>query len=180
MDNGASSYRRFLDGDEAAFDEIINEYRLPLTMFINRYVHDMWTAEDIAIDVFSYIIVHPRRYNFSCQLKTYLFMLGRSRALDHLRRKKKIVFTPLTEAETLEDQVSVEESYLADERKKTVDRAIRSLPADMRAAVHLVYFEELSYEEAAKIMKKTKKQVDNLLYRSKAKLREILKEGELL
>ena len=181
MDNGASSYRRFLDGDEAAFDDIMEEYRLPLTMFINRYVHDLWTAEDIAIDVFSYLIVNRHRYNFKVQLKTYLFMLGRSRALDHLRRKKKIVFTPLTEAETIPDDVSPEEAYLRDEQRKAVNRALEELPQDMRAAVHLVYFEELSYEDAARIMKKTRKQVDNLLYRSKAKLRQILgEEGELL
>ena len=181
MDNGASSYRRFLDGDEAAFEEIMEEYRLPLTMFINRYVHDLWTAEDIAIDVFSYILVYRNRYNFKVQLKTYLFMLGRSRALDHLRRKKKIVFTPLTEAETIPDDISPEEAYLRDERRKAVNVAVESLPRDMRVAVHLVYFEELSYEDAARVMKKTRKQVDNLLYSAKAKLRETLgREGELL
>ena len=45
----------------------------------------------------------------------------------------------------------------------------------------MIYFEELSYEETAKVMKKNKKQIDNLLYRSKEKLRTILgKEGEQL
>ncbi len=181
MDKGASSYRRFLDGDDSAFDEIMKEYRLPLTMFINRYVNDMWTAEDIAIDVFSYLIVHRHRYDFRVQFKTYLFMLGRSRALDHLRRKKKIVFTPLTEAETLEDDITPEEAFMKDERKRAVHHALEALPQEMRAAVHLFYFEELSYDETARIMKKSRKQVDNLLYRSKAKLRTILgEEGKLL
>ena len=36
MDNGASSYRRYLDGDEAAFDEILRLYRDNLTFFITR------------------------------------------------------------------------------------------------------------------------------------------------
>ena len=44
----------------------------------------------------------------------------------------------------------------------------------MRLAVHLVYFEELSYEEAARVMKKSKKQIDNLLYRAKSFLRSEL------
>ena len=57
-----------------------------------------------------------------------------------------------------------------------MSRALADLPADMRSAVHLVYFEELSYEEAAKIMKKSKKQLDNLLYRARAHLREELSE----
>ena len=82
MDNGACSYRRFLDGDESAFDEIMKELFDGLVFFFNRYVYDIHTAEDLAIDVFSELIVHRRRYNFRVSMKTYLFMLGRSRALD--------------------------------------------------------------------------------------------------
>ena len=45
MDNGASSYRRFLDGDEHAIDEIMEELFFPLVFFINRYVQDVPAAE---------------------------------------------------------------------------------------------------------------------------------------
>ena len=48
MDNGASSYRRFLEGELSAFEEIIDEYREGLIFFINRYVSDLDLAEDIA------------------------------------------------------------------------------------------------------------------------------------
>lgn len=54
MDNGASSYRRFLDGDESAFNEIMEELFRSLVFFINGYVHDIHAAEDIAIDAFLY------------------------------------------------------------------------------------------------------------------------------
>ena len=57
-----------------------------------------------------------------------------------------------------------------------MNNALIQLTDDMRAAVHLVYFEQLSYEDAAKVMKKNKKQVDNLLYRAKSTLRTILTE----
>lgn len=83
MDNGARSYRRFLDGDKSAFDAIMHESFDSLVFFINRYVRDSHAAEDIAIDAFSDLIVHPHRYNFRVTLKTYLFMLGRSRALNY-------------------------------------------------------------------------------------------------
>ena len=36
MDNGASSYRRFLDGDDSAMDEIMEELFFPLVFFVNR------------------------------------------------------------------------------------------------------------------------------------------------
>ena len=56
-----------------------------------------------------------------------------------------------------------------------------ALSDDMSVVIHLIYFEDLSYDEAAKVMKKNRKQVDNLLYRAKKELRIILgKDGEHL
>ena len=182
MDNGASSYRRFLDGDESAFDEIMKELFDNLVFFIDRYVHDINAAEDIAIDAFSDLVVNKHRYNFKVTLKTYLFMLGRSRALNYIKHRKVINFVELTEADNISDeQETLEDIILEDERKRVVNNALNSLPDDMRVVVHLIYFEDLSYDEAAKVMKKNRKQVDNLLYRAKKELRIILgKDGELL
>lgn len=183
MDNGASSYRRFLDGDETAFDDILNAYRDSLTFFINRYVNDISAAEDIAIDCFMELVVHRRRYNFKTSLKTYLFMLGRSRAIDYIRRRQRMKTSSLSDLseQELADSAELEEAVLAGERQRVVSEALDKLPDDMAAAVHLVYFEGLSYEEAAAVMKKKRKQIDNLLYRAKAQLRSIIgKEGELL
>ena len=174
MDTGASSYRRYLDGDEGAFEQIVKEYFDNLVFFIDGYVHDPAAAEDIAIDTFSDLIVHKRRYNFSVTLKTYLFMLGRSRALDHLRRRKFLSPDPIPE--NYPAQQDLEAEYLAGEEKQALHRALKTLPNDMQQALHLVYFEDLSYEQTAKVMKKSKKQVDNLLYRGKERLRTILKK----
>ncbi|MBE5930861.1 MAG: sigma-70 family RNA polymerase sigma factor [Lachnospiraceae bacterium] len=182
MDYGACSYRRFLDGEESAFDEIMKELFHGLVFFVDRYVHDTHAAEDIAIDAFSDLIVHKHRYNFKVSLKTYLYMIGRSRALDYLKHRKVIEFTELTEeTELASEEKTLEECVLTEERKRTVNMAIASLPEDMRVVIHLIYFEEMTYEEAAKVMKKNRKQVDNLLYRAKKELRSLLGEdGELL
>ncbi len=182
MDYGACSYRRFLDGDESAFDEIMKELFHGLVFFVDRYVHDVHAAEDIAIDAFSDLIVHKHRYNFKVSLKTYLYMIGRSRALDYIKHRKVIAFTELSEAsEPASGEKSLEEQALAEERKRVVNAAVAGLPADMQVVIHLIYFEEMTYEEAAKVMKKNRKQVDNLLYRAKKELRSLLGEdGELL
>lgn len=182
MDHGACSYRRFLDGEESAFDEIMKELFHGLVFFVDRYVHDVHAAEDIAIDVFSDLIVHKHRYNFKVSLKTYLYMIGRSRALDYLKHRKVIEFTELTEeTEVSSEEKTLEECVLTEERKRTVNAAIEKLPEDMRVVIHLIYFEEMTYEEVAKVMKKNRKQVDNLLYRAKKELRSLLGEdGELL
>ncbi|MBQ9746254.1 MAG: sigma-70 family RNA polymerase sigma factor, partial [Clostridia bacterium] len=143
MDNGASSYRRFLDGEESAFDEIMTAYREGLTLFINRYVCNAAEAEDIAIDVFTYILLHKNRYNFKTSFKTYLYMLGRSRALDYLRKRRRLDTFSLEEAEGQGEPP--EESVFECERKRAVNEAVSKLPREMREAVHLFYFEELSY-----------------------------------
>lgn len=177
MDNGACSYRRFLNGDERAFAEIMEELFRSLVFFVDRYVQDVHTAEDIAIDVFADLIVHRHRYNFKVTLKTYVFMLGRSRAIDYLRRHKGVSVVELSETtERFAEHRQLEDLVLADERRRMVNAAVAQLPENMRIAVHLVYFEDMTYDEAAKVMKKNRKQVDNLLYRAKKELRHILGE----
>ena len=178
MDNGACSYRRFLDGDESAFDDIMNELFDSLVFFLNRYVNDIHAAEDIAIDAFSELIIHKNRYNFKVSLKTYLFMIGKSRALNYIKRRKIINFVPLNEAEHKEDIETIENLILTNERKRVLYNAIQKLNFDMQTVIHLIYFEDMSYKDAAKVMNKTRKQIDNLLYRAKNELRSILGEKE--
>ena len=181
MDNGASSYRRFLDGDESAVDEIMGELFFPLVFFVNRYVQDLPAAEDVAMEAMTELFVHKHRYNFRVSLKTYLFLLGKSRALNWLKHRRRLGETDLEEASEDPEQEELEQRALDSERKRVVNAALAQLPEDMRMAVHLVFFEELSYEETARIMKKNRKQVDNLLYRAKKALRSILgEEGEQL
>ena len=146
MDNGASSYRRFLDGDENAFESIMKELFRGLVFFIDGFVHDPHAAEDIAIDTFSDLIVHKHRYNFKVSLKTYLYMIGRSRALDYIKHRKVIDFVELSEAHTLADETAaLEAQVLSDERKRLLHAALAKLSEDMRVAVHLIYFEEMNF-----------------------------------
>ncbi|MBD9118961.1 MAG: RNA polymerase subunit sigma-24, partial [Clostridiales bacterium] len=70
----------------------------------------------------------------------------------------------------------MEELALAGDRQRRVNAALAQLPRDMAAAVRLVYFEEMTYAEAARVMGKKSKQVDNLLYRAKRELQSILGE----
>ena len=62
------------------------------------------------------------------------------------------------------------------EQKAIVNKALNTLKDDYRTALHLVYFEELSYSDAAKIMKKSAKQVENILYRARIALKTALKK----
>ncbi len=178
MDNGASSYRRYLDGDKEAFDPIMREYFDGLIFFINRYVSDPVVSEDIAIDVFADLIIHPKRYNFSVSLKTYLYMLGRSFALNHLKRVKRVKISDISEHYDLcTDEPELPDVIIKNDGKRELYNAIEKLPSEMKTAVYLTYFEGMSYIEVASVMKKNKKAVDNLLYRAKKELAAMLGEN---
>ncbi len=174
MDRGESSYRRYLDGDESAFEELVKDCRDPLTFFLYGFVRDWYAAEDIAIDTFAEI-AYKKNFNFKYSFSTYLYTVGRSRALDYLRRRKRRAAVSLEEAEPyLFEDGSVEEDYIKDEEKKELHRAIGALPEKQRTVIHLIYFEALSYEETARVMGVGRKAVDNLLYRAKEALRSAL------
>ena len=49
MFNGASSYRRFLNGDDNGLVEIVEEYKDGLILFLNRYVSNLYVAEDLSV-----------------------------------------------------------------------------------------------------------------------------------
>lgn len=175
--DSAGCYRRFLDGDEEAAVTIMNELYFGLVYFIDRCVHNVFTAEDIAMDVMAELFSRRRKYDSSSSLKTYLYMLGKSRAIDFLRHERTLELKPLSDAEDIaSERAELEEKVLDTERKRAVGEAVSKLPPDMAAAVHLVYFENMSYAEAAKVMKKSRKQIDNLLYRAKNELRRSLGE----
>ncbi|MBO5867683.1 MAG: sigma-70 family RNA polymerase sigma factor [Oscillospiraceae bacterium] len=181
MDNGASSYRRYLNGDEDAFGELVKEYFDNLVFFVNRFIQDYEAAEDIALDVFTRLVVDKHRYNFRVSFKTYLFMLGRSRALDYIRHRNRHPEAALSEAAQIPDGAPTpEEKLLADQQKQALHQALEQLNEEMRLVVHLTYFEELSAEDVAKILKKSRKQVYNLLYRAKNILRTVLWKEEQL
>jgi RNA polymerase sigma-70 factor (ECF subfamily) len=173
MDTGEIYYRRYLDGEENAFDGVLTLYFDNLVFFLNRYVQDMQAAEDLAMDSFLELLIHPTRYHFKTSLKTYLFAIGRNKALNYLKKRKRIRRDEPYDAEAATPDLA--EAFLDSEEKRELHRAIASLPDDMRTAVHLVYFEGFSYEETAKAMKVSKKQVDNLLYRAKNSLKHELK-----
>lgn len=172
MVNGESSYRRFLDGEESAFDEVVKLYLDNLIFFINRYVGDTMASEDLAIDTLTELVIHPHRYDFKRPLKTYLFAIGKNKAINYLKRHRRVEYTE--NSDYFADLDSLEDSVLADEQQRAVNRALDSLPDDMRICVHLIYFENLSYKDAASVMKKNVKQIDNLLYRAKNRLRQML------
>ncbi len=180
MDNGESSYRRFLDGDESAFGELLDMYSENLIFFINRYVNNVSIAQELSEDVFVELLIHKRRYNFKTPLKTYVFTIARNKAVDYVRRCARRPECAYEYIETESDRKSLEDEFLKKEQERELHRAIEALNDNYKTVLHLIYFEDMSYEQAGKVMKKNKKQIENLAYRAKQALKnELKKEAKL-
>ena len=179
MDNGASSYRRYLEGDESGFDEVLALYQDRLIFFIHRYVRNITVAEDLAEDAFVELLIHKRRFHYRVKLKTYLFTIGRNKAINYLKRASTRMDTALPSLDILEaDALQLEERVLQEERKREVNAAVGQLNEDYRDVLHLLYMEDMTYEEAGKVLGKNRKQIENLAYRARQSLKAVLdKEG---
>ncbi|MBQ2842347.1 MAG: RNA polymerase sigma factor [Clostridia bacterium] len=180
MDNGESSYRRFLDGDESAFGEILDMYSENLIFFINRYIRNVAIAQEISEDVFVELLIHKRRYNFKTSLKTYIFTIARNKTVDYIRRCERRPECAYEYIETESDRKSLEDEFLKKEQERELHKAIDALNDDYKTVLHLIYFEDMSYEQAGKVMKKNKKQIENLAYRAKQALKKELKKEAML
>ena len=179
MDNGASSYRRFLDGDDNGIVEIVNDYREGLILYLNEYVSDMHVAEDLAEDTFFKIMVKKPRYTKKFTFQAWLYAIGRNLAIDYIRKQAKYGKASADDLETLvSEEKTPEQSCIKSEDQSMVRRILEQLKPEYKQVLWLVYFEGCSNEQAAQIMKKSKHQTETLVYRAKKALkRELRKEN---
>lgn len=179
MDNGASSYRRFLEGDDTGIVEIIRDYKDGLILYLNGITGNIHTAEDLMEDTFVKLVTKKPRFSGKSTFKTWLYTIGRNLAMDFWRKNKRIVNVSLEESEELlKDQRLLEESYIWETQKIQVHQALGKLKPEYRQILYLIYFEDFTNVQAAKIMKKSKHQIENLVYRARLSLKEELgKEG---
>ena len=78
----------------------------------------------------------------------------------------------------LSDEEDIEKDYLKSEQKRQLHKALGKINAEYSQVLYLTYFEGFSNSEAATIMKKSNKQIENLIYRAKAALKKDLeREG---
>ena len=173
MDNGASSYRRFLEtGDESGLIEIIRDYKDGLILYLNSFVNNIHTAEELAEDTFVLLGVKRPRDKAKGSFKTWLYTIGRNVAIDYLRRNSKRQQISLEDcAEPDSDEQDLELSYIREEQKITVHRALRKLKKEYRQVLWLIYFEDFSNAQTAAVMKKSVHNIETLVYRARKSLK---------
>lgn len=170
MDNGASSYRRFLDGDESGLEELLNMYGNHLIYFINGYVKNIALAEDIMEDTFMELIIHKHRFRGESSFKTYLFRIARNKALNTIKKDKR--YEQLDR--DIEDIKRLEDTIIKTDMQRNVRSAMDNIKSDYSVVLKLLYFEDMSYDEIGRVLRKTNKQIKNLAYRARLALKEEL------
>ena len=173
MDSGSRNYRRFRDdGDEGGLVEIIREYKDGLIFYLNSIVGNIHTAEDLAEDTFVLLGTKKPRDKGKGSFKTWLYTIGRNIAIDNVRRNRTVCEVSDAEYSSMAaDEESLEESYLREERKITLYRALSNLKPAYRQVLWLMYFEELSAKETALVMKKSVHSIETLVYRARKSLK---------
>ncbi|MBR3422232.1 MAG: RNA polymerase sigma factor [Ruminococcus sp.] len=178
MDNGASSYRRFLEGDKESIINIVSEYNNGLVLFLSSITGDICLAEELAEDVFCGLLLDKPRFGGKSSFKTWLYSIARYKALQMMKKAKRTADIPVDEMYTLTDEADIEREHIRNEQKIAVHRAMKRIASDYSQVLYLTYFEGFNNTETAKIMKKNNRQIENLLYRAKSALRaELEKEG---
>ena len=173
-------YQRYLGGDDAGIIAIVNTYRSGLLLYVNSYVKNYSVAEDLVEDTFFRVMVKKPPILGRRSFKAWLYTIARHITIDYLRKNK---YEHIFSSEAIQELASIEsleEMYLAEERRICVHRALSKIKYDYRQALYLSYFEDFNNEQIAKIMGKSKRQVEMLLYRGKQALETTLvKEGLL-
>ena len=179
MDNGASSYRRFLDGDDDGFVEIIKDYKDGLMFYINGIVGDLHTAEELTEDTFVKIVTKKPKFSGKSSFKTWLYAIGRNVTLDFLRKRSKLKEISAEECINLTAEESdFEKAFLKEERKIILHKTMCRLKPEYRQVLQLVYFENFSNKEVSTVMKKSVHNVEVLVSRARKALKQELEKED--
>ena len=181
MDNGASSYRRYLQGDEEGLAEIVREYKDGLLFYLNGIVENLSLAEDLTEDTFVKIAVKKPRFDGRSSFKTWLFAIGRNLALSTLRKNKDKVQISVEDSPDLwAEEEQLEREYFREEQKILLYRTLRQLKKEYRQVLGLIYLEGFSQKETAMLLKKSVHAVETLVYRARLALRSKLEQEGFL
>lgn len=145
-----------------------------------RMLGNRQDAEDVTQEVFFEAYKSLKRFRFESKLSTWLYRIAVNRSLNHQRKNKLDRWLSLDFNAIVEGTGNVHVPSASDEspdammeKKDTehiVQGAISRLPERQRTALLLHRYEELPYQEIAKIMDVTVASVESLLHRAKQTL----------
>lgn len=177
---------RLQRGHDAALNDLMERHATAVFHFLYRMLNNEDDANDLAQETFVRVFRAKESYKPEQRFGTWLFTIAANLGRNHIRWRTRHPNVSL-DAEsdhtehTLGDRLVSErpipaEEALAVERAAAVRAAVSQLPEDMREAIVLCEWEELSMAEAAVIAKTTPKAIESRLYRARQILRAELKK----
>ncbi len=165
-------YSRYLaEHNEDDFRILLERHRESLTLFLMSFVHNREDAEELMLDAYAEAAAETS-YSGKSSFKTWLFSVGKKKALMRLR-KKRLLFLPLEEPSDTAG-APPEMVLLREEGDRQLYQAMEQLKEEYRQILILLYFEDMSHEDAARVMGKSRKQIYNLAQRGRKALKEEL------
>lgn len=174
---------RLKQGEETAFNKIVESSQGLVYNTALGIVQNPEDAEDVAQDVFVQLYESIHSFKGESKLSTWLYRITVSKAMDHLRkkkRKKRFAFIQSlfgANEELIHDPPDfVHPGVSLDNKEKARElfRAIDLLPPKQKVAFTLNRIEGLSYQEISVVMNLTVASVESLLHRARKNLRKTL------
>lgn len=148
----------FRDGDNPnyAFNLIVRQYQEMIYWHVRRLVISHEDADDVVQDVFIKVWQSLDKFRGESGLYTWIYRIATNEALTFLKRKKRKYLLPLVDvSRQLEETLEADVYYQGSEIEKQIQKAILTLPEKQRAVFHLRYYDEMKYEDMAKILDTT-------------------------
>lgn len=179
IDRDKQLWTRLRESDENALSELFHLYADSLYQYGFLICKNKETVEDCLQDLFFNLWKKRRQLAPVDKVHTYLFVGLRNRIHNSFRKKTGI---PLNEC--MEEQIGIQDSsethWIEDERQSIHQRFIRNavdtLPARMKQAIYLRYFEQQEYTDIADIMNISKQVAINMVHRATQRLRQYSKQ----
>jgi RNA polymerase sigma-70 factor, ECF subfamily len=166
-------------GNQAAFTALVNTYQHPIYNLCYRMLGGD-EAQDAAQETFLRAYTQLHRYDPERPFKTWLFSIASHYCIDRLRRRRvtwvDIDDEPLAGHPALrERRISPEDNVMKNERAGDIQALLEGLAPKDRAAVVMLYWYDLSYQEIADATGTTVSAVKSRLHRARAAMADSLR-----
>ena len=177
-------WNAFRQGDEGAFSALYCKFSPTLYSYGYHLCRNRDQTEDCMQDLFVHLYQHRSHLGETDSIKFYLYRSLRRRIAEKARASSRWVWDEERTAQPEFELDMPAEAGLIDEQtthehKRKLDYLINRLPKRQKEALHLMYFEELSYPEIAQVMGLEIKSVYNLIYNAFVSLRGYIQDANL-
>ncbi len=167
--------RRVQTGDEPALGALMQRWERPVKAVIGRLVLNAREADDLAQETFVRVWQQREKFNPAAEFRPWIFAIAVNLARNRLRWWRSRPEVSLDEwtdwgSQTATAATAAERAEQAD----AVRAAIAALPVDLREAIVLFEYEQLSHAEIAAVVGATRKAVENRIHRARKRLRHSL------